>query len=51
MTKSIKDSAKDEYWFIKLCEDSTPEWNEMKLRLFDLMKSLRKKLGEDIYLH
>jgi hypothetical protein len=50
VVKSVKNSANSEYWFVKLCEDSTPEWHEMKLRLLKLMKTLRSNLGRDVYL-
>jgi hypothetical protein len=43
VAKCVKNSANDQYWFVKLCEDSTPtEWGEMKLRLLALMRNLRK---------
>jgi hypothetical protein len=48
--KSVKNSTNSEYWFVKLCEDSTPEWHEMKARLLKLMKTLRSNLGRDVYL-
>jgi hypothetical protein len=50
VVKSVKNSANEEYWFVKLCEDFTPEWREMKSRLLSLMINLRKKLGRDVHL-
>jgi hypothetical protein len=45
VAKVVKNSANPDYWFVKLCEDSTPAWTEMKSRLLKLMRELRKKLG------
>ena len=33
VAKAVKNSANTGYWFVKLCEDSTPTWALMKLRL------------------
>lgn len=44
VAKAVKNSAKAEYWFVKLCEDSTPVWREMKARLLKLMRKLRNEL-------
>lgn len=50
VAKRVKDSANDKYWFVKLCEDSTPTWSVMKMRLLRLMQNLRHKLKENVCL-
>ena len=41
VAKTVKNSAKPDYWFVKLCENSTPVWSQMKIRLLKLMRNLR----------
>ena len=43
--KYSMEKAKD-YWFVKLCEDSSPSIAAIKASLLKLMKTLRKHLHE-----
>lgn len=49
--KTVKPSMQDDYWFVKLNEDSTLPIHELKKRLLILMRKLRYKLGEEVHLY
>ena len=51
IAKTVKPSKRDDYWFIKLCEDSSLSLTEIKQRLLILMRRLRRELQQEVHLY
>lgn len=44
VVRVVKPSMKKEYWFVKLCENSSPSLVQVKARVLTVMSDLRNQL-------
>jgi len=49
--KTVKESMQPDYWFIKLCEDSSPSLHKIKEKLLVFMRRLRAESKQNVHLY